>query len=151
LIAFAFTNASVTFLQAEATIREKVGRDIFMSFAASFCFISSRHASRIASNSSMLNTTPSSLFNGLHFGRKHLSPGRHFTHLAFFGLIGLPSSYAHWFITNFTTPSPGVNKKILIPNKTVLYISSLILPFAFFTSTYICFSSRLFFELFGFV
>jgi hypothetical protein len=108
-IAFTFTSASVTFLQAEATMRENVERDIFISLAASLCFFPSRHASRIASNSSTLNTTPSSLFNGLHLGRKHRSPGKHLTHLVFFGLTQRSSYYAHWFITNLIMPGFSVN------------------------------------------
>jgi len=108
-MAFTFTKASVTFLHADETIREKVGRDIFINFAASLCFISSKHASRIASNSSILSTTPSSSLTGLHFGRKHLSPGKHLTHLVFFGRIHDPFCYEHWFIINFTTKQAQVN------------------------------------------
>jgi hypothetical protein len=79
------TSPSAIFLWAEVNIRENVGRDTFISFAASSCFISSRQASRTASNSSKDKYTPSSLFNGLQSGLKHRSPGTHFTHLVFFG------------------------------------------------------------------
>jgi hypothetical protein len=38
----------------------------------------------------MLTSTPSKAPGFLHWGLKHLSPGKHFTHLAFFGLIEPP-------------------------------------------------------------
>jgi phosphotransferase system glucose/maltose/N-acetylglucosamine-specific IIC component len=67
-------------------ILEKVGREIFIFFAASICFNPARHARRTASNSSRVRYTLFNLLSGLHKGLKHLSSGAHFTHLVFFGL-----------------------------------------------------------------
>jgi hypothetical protein len=112
-MALTFTSASVTFLQALATILENVGRDIFISLAASTCRISSKQASRIASNSSIFNTTPSSLRSEWHFGRKQRSPGRHFIHLVFLGRILSPVSYEPMFITSLALPAGLSRNKII--------------------------------------
>ena len=102
-IALILTRPSAIFLRAEFTMREKVGREILIRFAASSCFISSRSASLRASNSSSVRYTPCSSLSGLQRGRKHLSPGAHLIHLIFLGLMK-PPDYEQMFITNLAQP-----------------------------------------------
>src|SRR3989338_2450141 len=91
LIALIFTSPSATFKWADERMRVNVGRETFMRLAACACVNPSRSAKRIDSNSSIVTATPSRTITVLRFGRKHLSPGKHFTHLIFFGLMKSPS------------------------------------------------------------
>jgi len=98
-IVLILTRASAIFLCAEVSILEKVGRETFIFFAASSCFIPSRQESRTASNSSRLKDTVSNLRKGLQRGLKHRSLGKHLIHLVFFGLILAHEGYERMFIT----------------------------------------------------
>ena len=101
-MALILTNPSAILLRAEDTILENVGLDILSLFAASTCFNPSRSASLMASNSSSVRYTPFSLLRGLHIGLKHLSPGKHFIHLVFFGRKIISFSYEHMLITSIS-------------------------------------------------
>ena len=97
LMVFIFTNPSAIFLWAQERILVKVGLEIFMIFAALAWVNSSKSASLIASNSSMVRQMQSLPFEDLPLGPKHLSPGKHFIQRVFLGLISL--RYELWFIT----------------------------------------------------
>jgi hypothetical protein len=95
-MALIFTSPSAIFLWADVKIREKVGLDILINFAASICLSSSRQARRTASNSSRVKDTTLHFPKGRHNGLKHLSPGTHLTHRVFLGLTAI-SYYEHMF------------------------------------------------------
>ena len=82
-----FTRASLILFLADESILENVGRDIFIFLAAFSCCSLSRSVSLIASNSSNVSDTPFNVLRGAHIGLKHFSPGLHFIHLVFFGLM----------------------------------------------------------------